>query len=111
MSFRSTTENTIFEINKIESKCLRMRISSNLSILTNFGCSSNCNFCISGSQLSKNDYKFKLQDARDIKDFDEIMSLIKDNERVQFLPSGDYNTYYNLRDNKVYSRFKDIKWN
>jgi len=27
-----------------------------------------------------------------------------------FLPSGDYNTYYSLRDNRVYDRFKDIKF-
>lgn len=222
--------------------------STNLSILTNFGCKFNCSFCISNSQLSKNTYRFKLQDARDIKkllnsgkysrlsisgggdplyihkeskddisllyryiiktthklgihlsihtnflkpttklqglvenfvvsihkddyckkfhywvdqvwdkqyntrftyvigynkndleiikdilfylpetsrltlkqlddkpleeieDFSEIMNLIKDNERIQFLPSGDYNTYYNLKDNKIYSRFKDIIW-
>lgn len=218
---------------------------TNLSILTNFGCIYNCSFCISDSQNSKNEYKFKLQDVRDIKrllqsgkytrlsisgggdplyihnnhikllykyiiklthklnihlsihtnflkptvklkglvsnyvvsihkddyckkfhywvdqvwerefntrftyiigynkhdlsivqdilfylpehsrltlkqldsklvseieDFDNIMDLIKDDSRVQFLPSGDYNTYYNLRDNKIYNRFKDISW-
>lgn len=226
---------------------ININTNTNLSILTNFGCIYNCNFCISQSQLSKNEYKFTLQTARDIrkllksqtytrlsisgggdplymhresynnirlfynyiikltnkldihlsihtnflkptiklrglvknfvvsvhkedyskkfhywttqvdnmynirftyvigfnlndlsivedmlfylpdnarltlkqldsksiediKNFDKIMDLIKDDKRVQFLPSGDYNTYYNLRDNTVYSRFKDIRW-
>ena len=40
---------------------------SNLSILTNFGCPYECKFCISSSQNSKNEYKFKLQDVRDIR--------------------------------------------
>ena len=40
---------------------------NNLSIITNFGCPYSCGFCISNSQNSKNDYKFKLKDARDIR--------------------------------------------
>ena len=43
----------------------------NLSIITNFGCPYSCGFCISSSQNSKNNYKFKLKDARD------IMNLLK----------------------------------
>ena len=39
----------------------------NLSIITNFGCIYSCPFCISSSQNTKNDYKFKLKDARDIR--------------------------------------------
>ena len=40
---------------------------NNLSIITNFGCPYSCEFCISHSQNSKNNYKFKLKDARDIR--------------------------------------------
>lgn len=39
----------------------------NLSIITNFGCPYSCEFCISSSQNSKHNYKFKLKDARDIR--------------------------------------------
>lgn len=229
---------------------IRLTNSSNLSILTNFGCPYNCSFCISSSQNSKNNYKFKLKDARDIKnllksgefsrlsisgggdplfihnkhiellysfiiknsiknnielsfhtnfkkppvgivglseikpkfvisiheddylykfhywfwqvvsnktgsnlrftyvighndndlelirdmldkkpenakltlkqldgtkldeikDIDKIRDLIKNNKKCIILESGDYNTYYNLQDNKIYDKFKDIKW-
>ena len=41
--------------------------NNNLSIITNFGCIYSCSFCISSSQNTKNDYKFKLKDARDIR--------------------------------------------
>ena len=47
----------------------------------------------------------------EIKDFEEIMKLITNNKLIKFLPSGDYNTYYNLKDDKIYSRFKDINFN
>ena len=47
----------------------------------------------------------------EIKDFEEIMKLITDNKLIKFLSSGDYNTYYNLKDDKIYSRFKDINFN
>ena len=46
----------------------------------------------------------------DIKDIQEIKELIQDNPKCIILESGDYNTYYNLRGNKIYSKFKDIKF-
>lgn len=46
----------------------------------------------------------------DIKDIQEIKELIQDNPKCIILESGDYNTYYNLKDNKIYSKFKDIKF-
>lgn len=46
----------------------------------------------------------------DIKDIQEIKKIIQDNSKCMILESGDYNTYYNLRDNKIYNKFKDIKF-
>jgi len=46
----------------------------------------------------------------DIKDIQEIKELIQDNPKCIILESGDYNTYYNLKDNKIYNKFKDIKF-
>jgi organic radical activating enzyme len=51
-----------------------------------------------------------LKDIGEIEDFNEIMKLIKDYKNIQFLQSGDYNTYYNLKDGKIYTKFKDIEW-
>lgn len=45
-----------------------------------------------------------------IKDIQEIKELIKDNPKCIILESGDYNTYYNLKDNSIYDKFKDIKF-
>lgn len=45
-----------------------------------------------------------------IKDIQEIKELIKDNHKCIILESGDYNTYYNLKDNKIYDKFKDIRF-
>lgn len=45
-----------------------------------------------------------------IKDIQEIKELIKDNHRCIILESGDYNTYYNLNNNEIYYKFKDIKF-
>ena len=45
-----------------------------------------------------------------IKDIQKIKELIQDNPKCIILESGDYNTYYNLKDNKIYNKFKDIKF-
>ena len=55
---------------------------------------------------------FKQLDSKnisEIKDYDKIMSLLSN--KIKFLKRGDYNVYYNLKDNKIYDVFKDIKWN
>ena len=72
----------------------------NLSVLTNFGCPYSCKFCISSSQKSKNGYKFKLQDARDIR------NLLKSGkyERLSISGGGDPLYIYN-KDIELLYRF------
>ena len=45
-----------------------------------------------------------------IKDIDKIRRLIANNKNCIILESGDYNTYYNLKDNKIYDKFKNINF-
>jgi organic radical activating enzyme len=47
----------------------------------------------------------------EIPNIQKIRELIRDNQRCIILESGEYNTYYNLKDNKIYDKFKDINWN
>ncbi len=65
----------------------------NLSIITNFGCPYSCGFCISSSQNSKNNYKFKLKDARD------IMNLLKSGVYSRLSISGGGDPLYVIRLN------------
>lgn len=45
----------------------------------------------------------------EIKDIRHIMSITKKYQNMIILKNGDYNTYYNLDNGKLYKKFKDIK--
>jgi organic radical activating enzyme len=46
----------------------------------------------------------------DISEFTDIIEFVKDVKNVMFLPTGDYNTYFSLNDQKMYSEFKKIQF-
>lgn len=52
----------------------------------------------------------KQLESKDLVSFFKIIELSKEDKRVMFLPTGDYNTYFFLNDSKIYSEFKKIKF-
>lgn len=77
----------------------------NLSIITNFGCPFNCSFCITNSQITKKNFKFKNED------FLELESFIENNDIGRLSISGGGEPLFNhsLEIQLFWNKIKEIK--
>lgn len=55
-------------------------------------------------------FTIKQLDGLDLNLFSDIIDLANNYEYVRFLPSGDYNIYFDLNSSTIYSEFKKIKF-
>jgi MoaA/NifB/PqqE/SkfB family radical SAM enzyme len=63
-----------------------------ISIITNFGCSNNCWYCIWKNH--------KLKDCKDPMDWDKLEQFLKDNQQVGLISiSGGGDPFYNINNN------------